>query len=75
MSLSSEHLSSSTRPPLWVLATAMIVLQTLGGICYPIAKYGLNIIEPFTFAFFRYILSSLVLLAMTVREALAMTGE
>ncbi len=42
----------------------MVVLQTLGGICYPIAKYGLSVIEPFTFAFFRYILSSAVLLAM-----------
>jgi len=64
MSVPSESSTPSIRPPLLILATAMIVLQSLGGICYPIAKYGLNIIEPFTFAFFRYILSSLVLLTM-----------
>ena len=64
MSLPSESSTLYSRPPFWVLATAMIVLQSLGGICYPIAKYGLSIIEPYTFAFFRYILSSIVLLAM-----------
>jgi drug/metabolite transporter (DMT)-like permease len=40
----------------------MAVLQTVAGVCYPIAKYGLEIIDPFTFAFYRYILSSAVLL-------------
>ncbi|MCD6248952.1 MAG: DMT family transporter, partial [candidate division Zixibacteria bacterium] len=64
MTTPSEYPTLSSRPPFWVFATAMIVLQTLGGICYPIAKYGLSIIEPYTFAFFRYILSSIVLLAM-----------
>ncbi len=52
------------RPPLSVLVAAMVVLQTLAGVCYPIAKYGLTVIEPFTFAFFRFILSSVVLLAI-----------
>lgn len=32
---------------------------------YPIAKYGLAIIEPFTFAFYRFILASSVLLILT----------
>jgi drug/metabolite transporter (DMT)-like permease len=47
-----------------VLAAAMIVLQLVASVCYPIAKYGLGIIEPFTFAFYRYIISSAVLLAV-----------
>ncbi|MCP4683988.1 MAG: EamA family transporter [bacterium] len=47
-----------------MLAGAMIVLQVVASICYPIAKYGLGIIEPFTFAFYRYILSSTVLLTI-----------
>jgi len=47
-----------------VLAGAMIVLQLVASVCYPIAKYGLGIIEPFTFAFYRYIISSVVLLTI-----------
>lgn len=57
--------SATSRPPLWRLVVAMIVLQSVAGICYPIAKYGLTIIEPFTFAFYRFIISSAVLLALT----------
>jgi drug/metabolite transporter (DMT)-like permease len=37
----------------------------LGALTFPIAKYGLAIIEPFTFAFYRYVLSALVLLGVT----------
>jgi len=44
------------------LVVAMAVLQTVAGVCYPIAKYGLEVIDPFTFAFYRYLLSSSVLL-------------
>lgn len=44
----------------------MIVLQTVAGVCYPIAKYGLSVIEPFTFAFYRFILSSTVLMALVL---------
>jgi len=42
----------------------MAVLQTVAAVCYPIAKYGLEIIDPFTFAFYRFLLSSAVLLLM-----------
>jgi drug/metabolite transporter (DMT)-like permease len=48
----------------WQFVLAIAIQQTMAGICYPIAKYGLSIIEPFTFAFFRFCLSSLVLLAI-----------
>jgi drug/metabolite transporter (DMT)-like permease len=43
----------------------ILIQQTLGALCFPISKYGLAIIEPFTFAFFRFILAALVLLGLT----------
>jgi len=62
------HQVTPTQPSrgqsLAILATAMIVLQLVASICYPIAKYGLGVIEPFTFAFFRYLISSTVLLTI-----------
>ena len=56
---------SDDTAPLARLVGGMILLQVLASICYPIAKYGLGIIDPFTFAFYRYIISSAVLLTMT----------
>jgi len=53
---------SGPRPSLGRLVVAMAVLQTVAAVCYPIAKYGLEIIDPFTFAFYRFLLSSAVLL-------------
>ncbi|MEW5795715.1 MAG: DMT family transporter [Candidatus Zixiibacteriota bacterium] len=64
MALSSPAELPSTRPETWRLISAVVVLQAVAGICYPIAKYGLGIIEPFTFAFYRYLLSTVVLLAL-----------
>lgn len=46
------------------LASAAVGLQAVASLCYPIAKYGLETIEPFTFAFYRYVISSVVLLAI-----------
>ena len=46
------------------LISMLVVQQMLGALTYPIAKYGLSIIEPFTFAFYRYVLSSIVLLTI-----------
>ena len=48
------------------LVPAMVVLQLTGSMAYPIAKYGLAIIEPFTFAFYRFVLASVVLMAITL---------
>ena len=47
-----------------VLIPAVLTQQTVGALCFPIAKYGLAIIEPFTYAFFRYLLASAALLVI-----------
>lgn len=60
-----QHSMTATRPSLLKLVLAMAVLQLIASICYPIAKYGLGLIEPFTFAFYRFILSSIILLVIT----------
>lgn len=41
------------------------MLQIVASFAYPIAKYGLAIIEPFTFAFYRFVIASTVLLTLT----------
>ena len=64
MAAEAESSNQSLRPPVWRLVTAMVILQLVGSICYPIARYGLLIIEPFTFAFFRFLISSSVLLLL-----------
>jgi drug/metabolite transporter (DMT)-like permease len=46
------------------LISILLLQQLLGALTFPIAKYGLMMIEPFTFAFYRYVLSSLVLLGV-----------
>jgi len=56
---------SDDSAPLMRLVAGMTLLQLLASICYPIAKYGLGVIEPFTFAFYRYLISTVVLLSMT----------
>jgi drug/metabolite transporter (DMT)-like permease len=53
------------RPSLFILVAAMVILQIIASLCYPIAKYGLSIIEPFTFALYRYILASVALLLLS----------
>lgn len=53
------------------LVSVIVLLQLVASFCYPIAKYGLDIIEPFTFAFYRFILASVALLiaaAFTSKE-------
>jgi drug/metabolite transporter (DMT)-like permease len=49
-----------------VLMSAMVLLQVVASICYPIAKFGLMTIEPFTFAFYRYLIASIFLLSLTL---------
>jgi len=56
--------SNSSGKSKLLLISILVVQQTLGALTFPIAKYGLAIIEPFTFAFYRYILSSLILLGI-----------
>lgn len=47
------------------LILILFLQQTLGGLAFPISKYGLTQIEPFTFAFFRFIMATVVLLVIT----------
>ncbi len=49
---------------LLALLPLILTQQTLGALCFPIGVYSLKIIEPFTFAFYRFILSSVVLLLL-----------
>ncbi|MEA1981884.1 MAG: DMT family transporter [candidate division Zixibacteria bacterium] len=42
----------------------LIGQQFFGALAFPISKYGLNIIEPFTFAFYRFLISSILLLLL-----------
>jgi drug/metabolite transporter (DMT)-like permease len=44
-----------------VLVSALIFHQTLAALCFPVSKYGLEYIEPFTFAFYRFLISSVLL--------------
>jgi len=50
-----------TRPGVNLLLPILLFHQFLSSITFPIAKVGLVVIEPFTFAFFRYVISSLAL--------------
>lgn len=43
---------------------AVVFQQLVASLCYPIAKVGLAVIEPFTFAFYRYLLSAVILLVV-----------
>jgi drug/metabolite transporter (DMT)-like permease len=47
-----------------VLIPLILIQQTLGALCFPVGRFGLAIIEPFTFAFFRFLLASVVLLGL-----------
>ena len=47
------------------LILILLFQQSLGGLAYPIAKYGLSMIEPFTTAFYRFVISAVVLLSIT----------
>ena len=56
------------RPSFWTLAAALFTVQLGGSLVYPIAKVGLAVIEPFTFAFYRYLLAAVVLLILARRQ-------
>ncbi len=47
-----------------VLLAVMFLQQCFGALTFPVARAGLAHIEPFTFAFFRFILAAVVLLGM-----------
>jgi len=43
--------------------SVLLVQQTIGALCFPISKYGLEYIDAFVFAFYRFVISSIVLFA------------
>jgi drug/metabolite transporter (DMT)-like permease len=59
----NETETTHTPKRLWIILL-LLVQQSLDGLVYPIAKYGLSHIDPFAFAFFRFIISSAVLLGI-----------
>jgi drug/metabolite transporter (DMT)-like permease len=46
------------------LLASLIIVQLAGSFVYPVARYGLSIIEPYTFAFYRFVISALFLLIL-----------
>ncbi|RME24893.1 MAG: EamA family transporter, partial [Candidatus Zixiibacteriota bacterium] len=55
---------SSQRISFGAVLTAIVIIQLGGSLAYPVAKVGLAIIEPFTFAFYRYLLASILLMTL-----------
>ena len=47
-----------------VMIPAMLLQQLLGALTFPIAKFGLEEIQPFVFAFFRFTVASTILLTI-----------
>jgi drug/metabolite transporter (DMT)-like permease len=60
----TERITEPAKLGLAALIPLILTQQTLGALCFPIGVYSLKIIEPFTFAFYRFILSSVVLLLL-----------
>ena len=46
--------------PLWFLYSTIIFHQLITSLAYPFAKLGLNQIDPYTYAFYRFLFSSLI---------------
>lgn len=55
---------TQTRRPLGMLLGVMLTQQTFGALTFPVARAGLAHIEPYTFAFYRFVLAAIVLLAI-----------
>ena len=49
-----------------IILSALFLQQTLGALAFPISKYGLAIVEPFTFAFYRFVISAVILTGIAV---------
>jgi len=60
----SNNGDTAAGPGLAALLPAIILLQLLDALCFPITRYGILIIEPFTFAFYRFTVSSIILLVI-----------
>jgi len=56
--------SSKAAVGLAALLPVVVFQQTISALCFPIAKYGLASFEPFTFAFYRFVISALILVGI-----------
>jgi len=54
------------KKPVWTLYIAIFFHQIISGVIFPFAKIGLNQIEPFTFAFLRFAISTLVYIPILI---------
>lgn len=59
-------LNKKVGPGLAILLPALVIQQAMGALAFPISKFGLEMIEPFTFAFFRFLIASIVLLLLVL---------
>jgi drug/metabolite transporter (DMT)-like permease len=57
-----NHIPAQPSYSRFFLVSIMLFQQFLGGLTFPVAKYGLQQIEPFTFAFYRFVISAVILL-------------
>lgn len=58
-------MSEKNTTTLVAILPILLLQQILGAFTFPIAKVGLDIIEPFAFAFYRFLFSSIALLLIT----------
>ncbi len=56
--------NSADKTSVGFVVGVLVFQQTMAALAFPISKYGLKFIEPFTFGFYRFIISSLVLLTI-----------
>lgn len=52
-----------------IILSVLFLQQILGALAFPISKYGLDIVEPFAFAFYRFVLSAGILSAVAVSRS------
>jgi len=60
--LSPNQKSSASTHNRFVLLFVLLLQQLLGALTFPIAKFGLQQVEPFTFAFYRFTISGIILI-------------
>ncbi len=52
--------------PLWFLYAVIIFHQLISSLAYPFAKLGLNQIDPFTYAFFRFLFATAIYIPVLI---------
>lgn len=52
--------------PLWFLYAVILFHQVITSLAYPFAKLGLNQIDPFAYAFYRFFISSLIYIPVLI---------